>query len=661
MNYLEGDRVGATKTDDGLRPNAVKSTTQCSSEYRLDISQKYSLPRISGSQLKELHQRFDELLLGTAGVLEDIRQLASDAGCAVFLANTDGVVLRSYADSVSALEVLQDGLGPGTTLREEIVGTNSIGTCLASREPITIHPGAHVNEALKTFTCSAAPIFGPCGHVVAALGIASKAGTNEIDVTFRAYFAQRAAREISLKLFRREHRNDCIIAFETEKLDPNSLSQPILLALDGDGRVLGATQEGFAALGIRDIESLRERRFCDLFDISLEDLNSVTGQSVRFNRPDGQPAFVTAFVARSNTAALHGMTSIDQRRRRQVVPAKPLDRLTLSDPSMEQIAELCRRVMDRKIPLLLLGETGVGKDFLARAIHAESKRAAKPFIAVNCAAIPATLLASELFGYAPGTFTDGVKGGKSGKILASSGGTLFLDEIGDMPLELQAHLLRVLEDHCVTPLGCAHSLPVDLNVICATHQNLKSLIASEQFRKDLYYRIRGTEVVMPALRDRSNLQPIVDALIEQEAAFAAESPIGVTDGVMTLFRRYTWPGNIRELRSVIRFALALCEKGTQISLAHMPEQLLEFLGTEDNATHLGVICDASSCSRARLDHSAAVAERRRIVEVLRSNSWNVKDAALKLGISRATLYRKMQRYNVEPTDARNLKLSGSGG
>ncbi len=241
---------------------------------------------------------------------------------------------------------------------------------------------------------------------------------------------------------------------------------------------------------------------------------------------------------------------------------------------MIQNIGLCRKIIDKDIPLLVLGETGVGKDTLARALHNESKRTEKPYVAVNCAAIPATLLASELFGYAPGTFTGGVKGGRTGKILASHGGTLFLDEIGDMPLELQAHLLRVLEERTVTPLGSAHAIPVDMKIICATHRNLPDLIAKGHFRKDLYYRIRGAQIVLPALRDRADIAELIGQIVREEDSAGAPA-IEFSEGVMDLFRTYPWPGNIRELRNVVRFVTSL-HAGKLILVEDLPDQLLDY-------------------------------------------------------------------------------------
>jgi transcriptional regulator of acetoin/glycerol metabolism len=180
---------------------------------------------------------------------------------------------------------------------------------------------------------------------------------------------------------------------------------------------------------------------------------------------------------------------------------------------------------------------------------------------------------SELFGYMPGTFTDGLKDGKKGKILASNNGTLFLDEIGDMPINLQAHLLRVLEEREVTPLGAVEPIPVDIKVICATHKNISELIEQGLFRQDLLYRIKGAEITLPPLRERENLQEIIQSILSAEPDDTAKS-IEISNEVMSIFNSYSWPGNIRELKSVLRYALCFCEEKT-IKVDDLPEQLLQ--------------------------------------------------------------------------------------
>ena len=615
--------------------------------------------RVGTSALRELRERMEDVFADSTTIVDNVRRVAAGSNHVVLLSNTDGIVVNSFADSHASQELAREGLETGSVWDEERVGTNGIGTCLVSRQPITVFGGAHFFEGFSNFTCSAAPIFAPDGSVVGAFDISGRAIPGCGDAHFAQYFAREAATQVSTLLFRRWHRNDCIVALSNEP-DPMPMSVKALIATDELGRILGATQEAFAYLGVPDLSEIRHRFVHDVWNVSFADLRPLSKHSVRVRGADGAQTFVTAFLPRkkstsSSPAPVRALAGSDEKKPQRIAAphARPLDRVAGADPQMMQNVGLCRRIIDKDIPLLILGETGVGKDTLARAIHLESKRAEKSYVAVNCAAIPATLLASELFGYAPGTFTGGAKGGRMGKILASQGGTLFLDEIGDMPLELQAHLLRVLEERTVTPLGSAGSIPVDMKIICATHRNLPDLISTGEFRKDLYYRIRGAQIVMPCLRERGDIRELVDLIVRDELGAEADK-ISFTDGVMDIFRRYPWPGNIRELRNVLQFVTSL-HSGRLVDIEDLPDQLLDFSRSNGQSVN-GDFAKAAdvlngddrrdSAQGTTLHEANEKAEKRRIVEVLRTSKWNVTDAANQLGISRATLHRKIRRYEI---------------
>ena len=222
---------------------------------------------------------------------------------------------------------------------------------------------------------------------------------------------------------------------------------------------------------------------------------------------------------------------------------------------MMTLARKASRVADSTLPVLIQGPTGSGKECFARALHAASSRATHPFVAVNCAALPETLIESELFGYGPGAFTGARKEGRRGKIAQSSGGTLFLDEIGDMPPHLQTRLLRVLEEDEIIPLGSETTVPVDLRVVCASNRDLRQLIAAGEFREDLYYRLNGILLDLPPLAERADKDVLIRRLLVEESG----KPYSIDAAALDLLESHTWPGNIRELRNVIRSAFAICD------------------------------------------------------------------------------------------------------
>jgi transcriptional regulator with PAS, ATPase and Fis domain len=246
--------------------------------------------------------------------------------------------------------------------------------------------------------------------------------------------------------------------------------------------------------------------------------------------------------------------------------------LKTGDPQIEAMVCKVQRVLNRDIPLLILGETGTGKELLARAVHQDSNRARQPFVAVNCASIPESLIEAELFGYEDGAFTGARRKGATGRIVQAHGGTLFLDEIGDMPLALQARLLRVLQERCVTPLGSLKSIAVDIAVVGATHRNLRAMIDAGAFREDLYYRLNGLVVRLPALRERSDLAAVARRILLAECP---QGTLEISPAVMALFARYAWPGNIRQLANVLRTAVVMATGERQITEQHLSDDFLE--------------------------------------------------------------------------------------
>jgi len=313
-----------------------------------------------------------------------------------------------------------------------------------------------------------------------------------------------------------------------------------------------------------------------------------------------------------------------------VVPVEPtLEHLAGEDPGLQRSVQKLRRVLDRDISLLLTGETGTGKEAFARAIHQGSVRAKGPFVALNCAAIPESLIESELFGYRAGTFTGASRQGMKGKLEQANGGTLFLDEIGDMPAHLQTRLLRVLAERELVPLGAATPVALDVQLVCATHRDLPAMVAAGEFREDLYYRLNGLTVRLPALRDRADRAGLIRRVLGREAC---DEQVELTAEAMERLADYRWPGNVRQLINVLRCAVALADDGV-ISLDCLPPEVMS-VPTE------------RSCVAQLLETTRDVAEAAHLQATLEQHGGNVTSAARSLGINRATLYRKLHRHGL---------------
>ena len=289
-------------------------------------------------------------------------------------------------------------------------------------------------------------------------------------------------------------------------------------------------------------------------------------------------------------------------------------------------------MLRRDIPILVEGETGTGKELLARAIHESSGRKGQ-FVAINCASIPEGLIEAELFGYEEGAFTGARRNGVPGRILRANGGTLFLDEIGEMPIALQARLLRVLQEKEIVPLGGAKGTPVDFALVSATNRKLLDRVEQGLFREDLYYRLNGLRVTLPALRQRSDLSLLVARILEEEAGH----PVTPDAETLALLRRHPWRGNVRQLRNVLRAALAFAEDAPLIELRHLPEDFMEELGKSGLPDY---------ASPVRAVRSASGQEAGRIREAIRLHGGNMTEAARELGIGRATLYRRIKQLKI---------------
>jgi DNA-binding NtrC family response regulator len=304
-------------------------------------------------------------------------------------------------------------------------------------------------------------------------------------------------------------------------------------------------------------------------------------------------------------------------------------------PAMKGVFEVVRRVAPTSISVLIEGPSGTGKELLARAIHANSRRRDKPFKPVNCAGLSETLLESELFGHVKGAFT-GANTDRKGLFEVADKGTLFLDEIGDMPLNMQAKLLRVIEDGIVVPVGANKPTVVDVRIISATNQSLTKLIERNEFREDLYFRIRGVNVVLPALRERPEDIPILAEHFLQEAVEETGLKVtGITEPALRILAGYEWPGNIRQLKNVIRTMVVMCD-GAKIDVRDLPPEIAQrrqLMGASPAPANLAGV-------------SLNELEKKAIVDTLAQTEGNREKAAKILGIGERTLYRKIREYNL---------------
>jgi transcriptional regulator of acetoin/glycerol metabolism len=326
----------------------------------------------------------------------------------------------------------------------------------------------------------------------------------------------------------------------------------------------------------------------------------------------------------------------------------PLDHLCGPRSSMHTLLERARRLIDRQLPLLLLGETGTGKEYLARALHDYSRRRRAALIALNCASIPENLVESELFGYQRGAFSGALPGGMKGKVVLADRGTLFLDEVGDMPSAQQTRLLRVLSEGEVTPIGAAQPIAVDVQLICATHQDLAQRVERGEFREDLYYRIAVGVLELPALRERDDRAWLLQSMLSEEMPGRTLDDALSADA-LDLLMTYAWPGNLRQMRAALRYACAV-RNGDTLTLADLPAQITQkpraSVTVAQPATPLPYVHAGSSNDAFIQSAPAAHEERNTLIRVLAESRWNISAAARRLGMCRASMYRKLKQFDI---------------
>jgi transcriptional regulator of acetoin/glycerol metabolism len=694
------------------------SWARCVNDYHLDPGHLRHPTVLGRAGLDARMNRCADIIESARFEMTTLYQQLADGESAVVLTDTEGVILHMVSSPDFEHDVQPLGFHVGAIWSEAEAGTNGMGTCLVAARPISVRQDDHFFSAYTTLTCSAVPIYDPSGQLCAVL-----------DVTSRSKLAQQhvlvllgmTARMIENRLIDRRFRDAHPVHFHSRPEFVYTLHEGRLV-LDDDGRVLAANRSALLQLGLQSVGEVRSRRIEDLFQSTLDDMLTrssaasfhpvVTyrqGAAHRFFavvRPSLREAEASGLAGPRDSSAGIGSGHLGAAGRLpgsgdgKATPGRALTRAgtpatgsegkvdssasqrvalrqlvplatgagstapggpTFDDPQLAQRLATAQRVISRGTPILLHGETGSGKEVFARAVHQGSPRAAGNFVAINCASLPEHLIEAELFGYRAGAFTGAERRGRRGKIAQADGGTLFLDEIGDMPLALQARLLRVLDEREVTPLGADEAQKVDFQLMSASHRHLPALVREGRFREDLYYRLAGVELKLPALRERRDRAALIAAVLRDEGG-------GLVSGeAETLLMSYSWPGNVRQLRHVLRSAVALAD-GATITSVHLPMLRSELQYTPQHSAAgtkpaygpgAGMMAGTAAEDMSPLHESPTLLnpmlanERQTLLKLLEQQRWNVSQVAKTLDVSRNTLYRKLHKLHIplsHPTD-----------
>lgn len=558
------------------------------------------------------------------GVIADVGDILRHWQCCLLLADRDGVIVKRWGDTQLMPAAHGDWLMPGADWSEAHSGCNAIGTCLVEHGAIDVIAGEHASEQMQHLAGFAVPLKTPHGIIDGCLALISdpyRDRTHRHSGLLQVLSMQIENRRL-INLYRQNHYR---LTFNSSR---DNLDSPRsgLLIFDTQGRLAASNTRARWLLGL-DTEHDRGRHFETLCDAQWQETIS-SDENISTLRFAGR----YHCHCRLDSPPPQGSRSES---------ASPLERLDLGDPYLHQAIMLASRLKDRGIAMLIHGETGTGKEVFVKALHAASRRADQPLVAINCAAIPGDLVEAELFGYVRGAFTGADPRGNIGRLREANGGRLFLDEIGDMPLGVQARLLRVLQERRVTPLGGGESYPVDIEVIAATHRPLVQEIAAGRFRADLYYRLCGVELRLPPLREREDIRALIHVVLANQ--IDSDQHLGEqgvtprpTPELMEWLIRQPWPGNIREMENVLRVSLAMAD-GPTLALHHLPATVLIPNAQPSSALLFDASADHSTPAMATGPTSSASLKER-----LAEHRGNHSALARELGISRTTLYKRLR-------------------
>ena len=630
ISQLRNEFLTKGNVEQGNIAEAIERSWRRCLANGVDANSPSNLEVLTAQELALKREQNSHLLSLALPEMETLNEQIAHTRNIVILTDDQGVILNSLGGHHLLREDQRIALSAGASWNENHRGTNAIGTVLVEQSAMTVQGAEHYMAYHHSLSCSAVPIFGAKNQLIATLDVSNDSNTSQ---QHTLALVKMSAQMIENRLFLASHQADIVLHFHARPEFIGTLWEGVAMFSEA-GQLMAVNRSGQFQLSVNmqssGVPHIQSIDFEHIFDMTLAGLfkSVVTADKLiiplRLNNGARIFVRVETFSKKPQQATV---TPRDANR----ASAANLDLLNSGDAKVERAILQVKQVLGRDIPILIQGETGVGKELFARAIHDASPQHKGPWIAVNCAALPEGLIEAELFGYEEGAFSGAKRKGSVGKIEQADGGTLFLDEIGDMPLALQARLLRVLQERKVTPLGSTKSISVNFALVSATNQKLKEKVESGEFRSDLYYRLNGLSVFLPTLSERSDLQALIEVILQVEHA----TDVKISVETMQIFNAHPWPGNIRQLHNVLRTALALAN-GADIGALHLTQDFLD----EMQAIEL----NGKTQSIPKLTQTLALDDMAEdaIRSAMQQHAGNVSAVARQLGISRNTLYRKLK-------------------
>ncbi|MCS0049029.1 sigma-54-dependent Fis family transcriptional regulator [Vibrio antiquarius] len=551
--------------------------------------------RVTPATLQDRRHQLNFLLeTVTQFALPLFNQLFAHSDSRLILTDADGVIIGSWGQPKFREKLTEIALSSGACWQEKVKGTNAIGTAIVEAKPVSVIGDQHFIQHHRFISCSANPIFDHLGHLIGVLDITSEQKKHDFSTQV---LVQNMVQQVENQLLNLIPQGHIRVDLACEKGLLNSGWQGIIIANE-DGQILAHNQVASQLLAQQNV-----------IGQSLDDILSIQSDEHPF-------VFKTKPLTEKKVKSRSVTASND---------------LHYGDSTVEHCWQQANRVIDKDISLLILGETGVGKNEFVKALHKNSQRKTGPLVSVNCGALPKDLVESELFGYVAGAFTGANSKGYQGKIRQAHKGILFLDEIADLPLEAQSRLLHVLQDKTVLPVGSNQSVQVDTQIIAATHKDIENLVSEGLFRQDLYYRLNGLIIELPRFEERDDKQQLIENIHRRHA----ESEQQLCPHLLSLLLSYSWPGNLRELDSLIKVSALMAQGEETLELAHVPTHLSKKLSQAQ---------DVTTATEPTLKLRATVEDK--LLKTYQANQGNISKTSRMLGVSRNTIYRKLKNLGI---------------
>jgi len=654
-------------SNDAVHDSLILDSWERCRSFGLEHGSLPGLQQLGNSECKVLREEHHSLVHTTGQeVLPFYENILSNSKCMILLTDSRGQVLNGWGDQRFVGQQQKAFFQQGTSWLEKAHGTNAIGTAIASGQAVQVQRDEHFLKANRFMIGSAAPIFDVNRDLLGVLDVSSDAYLPQAHTLGMVkLMSQSVENRLIINMFSTEH---FVLTFNTN-LDNIDSQWSGLLVFNEEGIIISANRRAELLLGY----DLALASISQLFDCPLRELKNqpellpmqfrTPGQHHMYGvikRPTERVIQAVDFRQKPGATAPPGPTANTSARAEGVIG---LDQVGYGDARVSRCVRQAERLIEKDIPILIHGETGVGKEVFVKALHQHSSRRRYSLVAVNCAAIPGELVESELFGYEKGAFTGASNKGAIGLIRKAHRGTLFLDEIGEMPLQAQARLLRVLQERRVTPLGSTESYPVDIKLVSATNRCLRSQVQDGHFRQDLYYRVTGLNIELPPLRERTDRRELFQQVHRLHREDNQTAPL--SEEILNLFDQHPWPGNIRQLISVLQIALAMADDDP-IEPWHLPDDFFQDIEQHSTAlsgpgTHALARGGAPGAAASKQAHGASEtvqshapnattptapsqtpASSDETLAAYNHHEGNISRTAKALGISRNTLYKRLR-------------------